>query len=73
MEVQEKSYRENIVQLQEKMEKERENLLRQQERMLKHKLMVSLDSACTVVNPDFAQYLPSSGGGAEGITGSQEP
>uniref|UniRef100_A0A8C0WII4 GB1/RHD3-type G domain-containing protein n=1 Tax=Castor canadensis TaxID=51338 RepID=A0A8C0WII4_CASCN len=40
MEVQEKSYRENIVQLQEKMEKERENLLRQQERMLKHKLMV---------------------------------
>lgn len=43
MEAQERSFKENLAQLQEKMERERENLLREQETMLEHKLKVSLD------------------------------
>ncbi|XP_006986186.1 guanylate-binding protein 3 isoform X1 [Peromyscus maniculatus bairdii] len=40
MEAQERSFRENITKLQEKMERERETLLREQEKMLEHKLKV---------------------------------
>ncbi|XP_052587551.1 guanylate-binding protein 4 isoform X1 [Peromyscus californicus insignis] len=40
MEAQERSFRENIAKLQEKMEREREMLLREQEKMLEHKLKV---------------------------------
>ncbi|KAK7811057.1 hypothetical protein U0070_010216 [Myodes glareolus] len=40
MEAQERSFRENIAKLQEKMEKERETLLREQEKMLEHKLKI---------------------------------
>ncbi|XP_008849853.1 guanylate-binding protein 4-like [Nannospalax galili] len=40
MEAQERSFRENIAQLQEKMERERAMLLREQEKMLEHKLKV---------------------------------
>ncbi|XP_036046537.1 guanylate-binding protein 4 [Onychomys torridus] len=40
MEAQERSFRENIAKLQEKMERERETLLREQEKMLEHKLKV---------------------------------
>lgn len=40
MESQERSYRENIAQLHEKMETERKNLLKEQEEMLAHKLKV---------------------------------
>uniref|UniRef100_A0A8C0ZYF5 GB1/RHD3-type G domain-containing protein n=1 Tax=Castor canadensis TaxID=51338 RepID=A0A8C0ZYF5_CASCN len=40
MEVQERSFRENMAQLQEKWEMERKNILREQERMLQHKLKV---------------------------------
>ncbi|XP_012516553.1 PREDICTED: guanylate-binding protein 4-like [Propithecus coquereli] len=40
MEAQERSFRENIAQLTEKMERERENLLREHEKMLEHKLKV---------------------------------
>ncbi|XP_058514942.1 guanylate-binding protein 4 isoform X1 [Ochotona princeps] len=42
MEAQEKSFRENIAQLQEKMEREKQEILSEQENMLKHKLEVSL-------------------------------
>lgn len=42
MEAQERSFRENIAQLQEKMEREKQEILREQEKMLKHKLEVSL-------------------------------
>ncbi|NIG58901.1 guanylate-binding protein 7-like isoform X2 [Pontoporia blainvillei] len=38
MAAQERSFKENITQLEEKMDRERENLLRDQETMLKHKL-----------------------------------
>lgn len=41
MESQERSYKENMAQLHEKMETERKNLLREQEEMLAHKLKVS--------------------------------
>lgn len=41
MESQERSYKENMTQLHEKMETERKNLLREQEEMLAHKLKVS--------------------------------
>lgn len=40
MESQERSYKENIVQLHEKMETERKNILEKQEEMLAHKLKV---------------------------------
>lgn len=40
MEAQERSFRENIAKLQEKMESEKEMLLREQEKMLEHKLKV---------------------------------
>lgn len=40
MEAQERSFRENIAKLQEKMEKERETLLSEQEKMLEHKLKI---------------------------------
>uniref|UniRef100_A0A8D2AJG8 GB1/RHD3-type G domain-containing protein n=1 Tax=Sciurus vulgaris TaxID=55149 RepID=A0A8D2AJG8_SCIVU len=40
MEAQKRSLQENIVQLKEKMERERENILREQERVLEHKLKV---------------------------------
>ncbi|XP_042534792.1 guanylate-binding protein 4-like [Dipodomys spectabilis] len=40
MEAQEKSYKENMAQLQEKMERERENLIRDQEKKLTHKLKI---------------------------------
>ncbi|KAM6168494.1 guanylate-binding protein 4 isoform 1-T1 [Erethizon dorsatum] len=40
MEAQERSFRENVAQLKEKMERERENILREQESMLEHKLKV---------------------------------
>uniref|UniRef100_A0A8C6GTX7 Guanylate binding protein 7 n=1 Tax=Mus spicilegus TaxID=10103 RepID=A0A8C6GTX7_MUSSI len=43
MEAQERSFRENIAKLQEKMESEKEMLLREQEKMLEHKLKVSVD------------------------------
>ena len=43
MAAQERSFKENMTQLEEKMDRERENLLREQEAMLKHKLKVSLD------------------------------
>ena len=43
MEVQERSFKENLAQVQEKMDRERENLLREQQTMLEHKLKVSLD------------------------------
>ncbi|XP_069862438.1 guanylate-binding protein 7-like [Dipodomys merriami] len=40
MEAQEKSYKENMAQLQEKMERERENQIRDQEKKLEHKLKI---------------------------------
>lgn len=40
MEAQERSFRENIAKLQEKMERERVMLLREQEKMLEHKLKI---------------------------------
>ncbi|XP_003478969.2 guanylate-binding protein 3 isoform X1 [Cavia porcellus] len=40
MKAQEKSFRENMAQLKEKMEREKDNILREQERMLEHKLKV---------------------------------
>lgn len=43
MESQERSYRENIAQLHEKMETERKNILKEQEEMLAHKLKVQED------------------------------
>ena len=43
MEVQERSFKENLAQVQEKMDRERENLLREQQTMLEHKLKVSVD------------------------------
>jgi hypothetical protein len=43
IEAQERSFRENMAQLQEKWEMERKNILREQERMLQHKLKVSLN------------------------------
>ena len=43
MEAQERIFKENLAQLQEKMDRERENLRREQEMMLEHKLKVSLD------------------------------
>nr|XP_048312846.1 guanylate-binding protein 4-like isoform X1 [Myodes glareolus]XP_048312847.1 guanylate-binding protein 4-like isoform X1 [Myodes glareolus] len=43
MESQERSYKENMTQLHEKMETERKNLLREQEEMLAHKLKVQED------------------------------
>ncbi|CAO2600252.1 Guanylate-binding protein 7 [Lemmus lemmus] len=43
MESQERSYKENMAQLHEKMETERKNLLREQEEMLAHKLKVQED------------------------------
>ena len=43
MEAQERSFKENLAQLQEKMDGERENLLREPQTMLEHKLKVSLD------------------------------
>ncbi|XP_021051956.1 guanylate-binding protein 4-like [Mus pahari] len=43
MEAQERSYKENMAQLHEKMETERNNLLRVQEEMLKHKLKIQKD------------------------------
>ncbi|XP_008849856.1 guanylate-binding protein 4 [Nannospalax galili] len=43
MVAQEKSHRENVAQLQRKMETERENILREQEKMLEHKLKVQED------------------------------
>lgn len=42
MEAQERSYKENMAQLHEKMETERKTLLREQEEMLAHKLKVRL-------------------------------
>ncbi|XP_042548254.1 guanylate-binding protein 4-like [Dipodomys spectabilis] len=43
MEAQEKSYKENMALLQEKMERKRENLIRDQEKKLKHKLKIQED------------------------------
>ena len=43
MEAQERSCKENVAQLKEKLRMERENLLREQEAVLAHKLKVSLD------------------------------
>lgn len=43
MEAQERTLQENIVQLKEKMEKERENILKEQNMMLEHKLKVQHD------------------------------
>ncbi|XP_055484312.1 guanylate-binding protein 4-like isoform X1 [Psammomys obesus] len=43
MEAQERTYKENMAQLQEKMETERKNILREQEEMLIHKLKVQED------------------------------
>jgi hypothetical protein len=43
MEAQERSFHENMAQLQEKWEMERKNILREQERMLQHKLKVNLN------------------------------
>ncbi|XP_031231547.1 guanylate-binding protein 4-like isoform X2 [Mastomys coucha] len=43
MEAQERSYKENMAQLREKMETERENILREQEQMLEHKLKIQED------------------------------
>ena len=43
MEAQERSFKENLAQLQEKMDRERENLRREQQTMLEHKLKVILD------------------------------
>ncbi|XP_036046581.1 guanylate-binding protein 4-like [Onychomys torridus] len=43
MEAQERSYKENMAQLHEKMETERKNLLREQEEMLAHKLKIQED------------------------------
>lgn len=45
MEAQEKSLKENIAQLKEKLQMEREQLLREQNMMLEHKLKVSLPLA----------------------------
>lgn len=42
MEARERSYKENVAQLHEKMEMERTNILREQEERLAHKLKVSL-------------------------------
>lgn len=47
MEAQERSFRENIAKLQEKMEEEKQTLLKEQERMLEHKLKVSVEGAVT--------------------------
>ncbi|XP_021013943.1 guanylate-binding protein 4-like [Mus caroli] len=43
MEAQERSYKENVAQLHEKMETERKNILREQEEKLKHKLKIQED------------------------------
>ncbi|XP_066232957.1 guanylate-binding protein 4-like isoform X1 [Saccopteryx leptura] len=43
LEAQEKSFKENITQLKEKMERERENILREQERALEHKLKMQAE------------------------------
>ncbi|XP_052587734.1 guanylate-binding protein 4-like [Peromyscus californicus insignis] len=43
MEAQERTYKENMAQLHEKMETERKNLLREQEEMLAHKLKIQED------------------------------
>lgn len=43
MAAQERSFEENMTQLEEKMNRERENLLGEQETMLNHKQKVSLD------------------------------
>lgn len=54
MEAQERSFRENITKLQEKMERERETLLREQEKMLEHKLKVSVDDGAYQCQTDAA-------------------
>jgi hypothetical protein len=43
MEAQERSFHENMAQLQQKWEMERKNILKEQERMLQHKLKVNLN------------------------------
>lgn len=55
MEAQERSYKENVAQLHEKMETERKNILREQEEKLEHKLKVRLSRS-----PNFSE-VPSSG------------
>lgn len=45
LEAQGRSFRENIAQLQEKLEREKETLLREQERVLEHKMKVSVVGA----------------------------
>lgn len=42
LEAQERSFKENIAQLRDKLERERENFQGEQEKMLNHKLKVSL-------------------------------
>ena len=49
MEAQERTLKENIVQLKEKMERERENILKEQSMILEHKLKVSLAMALAML------------------------
>ncbi|XP_052035065.1 guanylate-binding protein 7-like isoform X2 [Apodemus sylvaticus] len=51
MEAQERSYKENIAQLHQKMETERKNILREQEERLAHKLKVPVASDWTMEAP----------------------
>lgn len=69
MEAQERSVKENIAQLKEKLRREKENLIREQNMILDHKLKVSLAVASVVLDG----HCPgTSGGVGEGYSKTME-